>query len=61
MIDAWMIGDWMLVVTTNLSPRIGKRKDSCNEMKTEEEETVADSVVIHTTIKQIKGGGDSRW
>ena len=46
----------MLVVTTNLSPRIGKRKDCCNEMKTEEEETVADLVVIHTTINRSRGG-----
>ena len=27
------------------------------ETKTEEEETVTDSVAIHTTIKQIKGKG----
>jgi hypothetical protein len=41
----------------NLPPRVGKRNDGCDEMKTEEEETVADSVVIHTTIKQITGRG----
>jgi hypothetical protein len=27
----------------------------------EEEETVADSVVIHTTIKRIMGRGDGKW
>jgi len=42
----------------NLPPRIGKRNDGCNETKMlEEEETVTDSVVIHTTIKQITGRG----
>ncbi len=45
----------------NLPPRIGKRNDGCNETKTEEEETVADSVEIHTTIKQITGRGGGRW
>ena len=37
----------------NLPMRVGKRNDGCNETKTKEEETVADSVVLHTTIKQI--------
>ena len=41
----------------NLPPRVGKRNDGCDEKKTEEEETVAYSVVIHTTIKQITGEG----
>ena len=41
----------------NLPPRVGKRNDGCDEKQTEEEETVADSVVIHTTIKQITGRG----
>ncbi len=41
----------------NLPPRVGKRNDGCNETKTDEEETVADSVAIHTTIKQITGRG----
>jgi hypothetical protein len=45
----------------NLPLRIGKRNDGCDEMKTEEEETVADSVVIHTTIKQITGRVVGRW
>jgi hypothetical protein len=45
----------------NLPPRVGKRNDGCDEKKTEEEETVADSVVIHTTIKQITGRGGGRW
>ena len=45
----------------NLLPRVGKRNDGCNETKTEEEETVADSVAIHTTIKQITGRGGGRW
>jgi hypothetical protein len=31
------------------------------ETKTEEEETVTDSVEIHTTIKQITGRGGGRW
>ena len=35
----------------NLPPRVGKRNDDCDKTKTEEEETVADSVAIHTTIK----------
>jgi hypothetical protein len=29
-----MIGDWTLVATNNLTPRVGKRKDGCNETKT---------------------------
>ena len=41
----------------NLPQRVGKRNDGCNETKTKEEETVADSVAIHTTIKQITGRG----
>jgi len=41
--------------------RVGKRNDGCDETKTEEEETVADSVVIHTTIKQITGRGGGTW
>ncbi len=45
----------------NLPPRVGKRNDGCDETKTEEEETVADSVAIHTTIKQITGRGGGRW
>ena len=45
----------------NLPPRVGKRNDGCNKTKTEEEETVADSVAIHTTIKQITGRGGGRW
>ena len=45
----------------NLPPRVGKRNDGCNETKTEEEEMVADSVAIHTTIKQITGIGGGRW
>jgi hypothetical protein len=45
----------------NLPPRIGKRNEGCNETKTEEEKTVADSVAIHTTIKQIMGRGGGRW
>ena len=45
----------------NLLPRIGKRNDGCDETKTKEEETVADSVAIHTTIKQITGRGGGRW
>ena len=50
------------VNVNNLPPRVGKRNDGCNETKMEEEETVADSVAIHTTIKQImgRGGGRSR-
>ena len=44
----------MLVATP---PHVGKRKNGCDETKSEEEETVADSVVIHTTIKQITRRG----
>ena len=53
-----MIEDWMLVAKGDLPPRVGKRKDGCNKTKLEEEETVADLVVIHTTIKQITGRGE---
>ena len=42
------------VYDDNLLPRIG---NGCNETKREEEETVTDSVVIHTTIKRITGRG----
>jgi hypothetical protein len=49
------------VATTNLLPRVGKRKYSCNTTNTEEEAMVADLVVIHTTIKQITGRGGGRW
>ena len=45
----------------NLPPRVGKRNDGCDETKTEEEETVTDSVAIHTTIKQITGRGGGRF
>ena len=49
------------VDNNNLPPRVGvgksKRNDGCDETKTEEEETITDSVVIHTTIKQITGRG----
>jgi len=45
----------------NLPPRIGKRSDGCDETKMEEEEMVADSVAIHTTIKQITGRAGGRW
>ncbi len=45
----------------NLPLCVGKRNDGCDETKMEEEETVADSVVIHTTIKQITGRGGGRW
>ncbi len=45
----------------NLPPCVGKRNDGCDETKTEEEETVADFVAIHTTIKQITGRGGGRW
>jgi hypothetical protein len=38
-----------------------KRNDGCDETKMEEEERVADSVAIHTTIKQITGRGVGRW
>ena len=37
-----------------------KRNDGCDETKTEEVETVTDSVAIHTTIKQITGRGSGR-
>ena len=59
--DASMIEDWTPVATTNLLPRVGKRKYSCNTTNTEEEAMVADLVVIHTTIKQIIGRGGGRW
>ncbi len=49
------------VNVNNLPPRVGKRNDGCDETKTEEEETVADSVAIHTTLKQIPGRGGGRW
>ncbi len=49
------------VNVNNLPPCVGKRNDGCDETKTEEEETVADSVVMHTTIKQITGRGGDRW
>jgi hypothetical protein len=45
----------------NLPPRVGKRNDGCNQTQMEEEETVADSVVINTTFKQITGRGGGRW
>ena len=45
----------------NLPPRVGKRNDGCDKTKTEEEETVADSVATHRTIKQIMGRGGGRW
>ena len=45
----------------NLPPRIGKRNDCFDETKPEEEGTVADSVAICTTIKQIMGRGGGRW
>ena len=45
----------------NLPPRVGKRNDGFDETKTEEEETVTDSVEIHTTIKQITERGGGRW
>jgi len=45
----------------NLPPHVGKRNDCCDEKKLEEEGTVADSVAIHTTIKQITGRGGGRW
>ena len=60
-VDAWMIGEWTLVTTANLPPRVGKRNDGCKETKTEEEETVTDSVVIHTPITQIMGRRGGRW
>ena len=41
----------------SLPPRVGKRNDGCDKTKTKEEEMVADSVVIRTTIKQITGRG----
>ncbi len=49
------------VSVDNLPLRIGKRNDGCDETKMEEEEMVADSVAIHTTIKQILGRGGGRW
>jgi hypothetical protein len=45
----------------NLLPHVGKRNFGCDETKTEKEETLADSVSIHTTIKQITGKGGGRW
>jgi hypothetical protein len=45
----------------NLPPCVGKRNDCCDETKPEEEGMVTDSVVIHTTIKQITGRGGGRW
>jgi hypothetical protein len=45
----------------NLPARVGKRNDGCDETKTEEEETVTDSVAINTTTKQITGRGDGKW
>ena len=45
----------------NLLLRVGERNDGCDETKTEEEETVTDSVATHTTIKQITGRGGGRW
>ena len=47
----------------NLLPRVGKRNDGCDKTKMEEEETIIDSVEIHTTIKQITGTGrgGGRW
>jgi hypothetical protein len=45
----------------NLPPCVGKRNDGCDETKTVEEETVTDSVEIHTTIKQITERGVGRW
>ena len=45
----------------NLPLIVSKRNDGCDKTKTEEMETVADSVAIHTTIKQITGRGNGRW
>ena len=52
-----MIRDWTLVTTDNLPPRVGKRKDGCNEAKmtaTIKEEmtmlTIVRSRLPHTTI-----------
>ncbi len=41
----------------NLPPRVGKRNDGCNEMKTKEEETVDDTLNNQTDHRE---GGD-RW
>ena len=49
------------VDNNNLLLRVGKRNDGCDKTKTEEEEMVADSVAVHTTIKQITGRGGGRW
>jgi hypothetical protein len=55
------VGDWTRVANANLPQHVGKRNDGWDETKTEEEETVTDSVVIHTTIKQITGRRGGRW
>jgi len=45
----------------NLPPCFGKMNEGCDKMKSEEEERVTDSAVIHTAIKQITGWGGGRW
>ena len=41
----------------NLPFIVGKRNDGCNKTKTEEEETVADSVAIHNNQTDHREGG----
>ncbi len=43
----------------NLPPRVGKRNDGCDETKTEEEETVADSVA--NTHNNQTDHGEGGW
>ena len=45
----------------NLPPRVGKRNDGCDETKTEEEETVADSVACGDTHNNQTDHGEGGW
>ena len=45
----------------NLPPRVGKRNDGCDETKTEEEETVADSVACGDTHNNQPDHGEGGW
>jgi hypothetical protein len=50
-----------MITKTNEDDVFASFSVGCDETKKEEEETVADSVAIHTTIKQITWRGGGRW
>jgi hypothetical protein len=49
------------VNVNNLPPRVGKRNDGCDETKTEEEETVTDSVACGDTHNNQTDHGEGGW